>query len=61
MVVRTVAVYLLLTALAAAEDRVHLRSGRFLTGTIVSETETQIVLDVGAGTITLPRTRIVVV
>jgi hypothetical protein len=46
---------LTLLASAQAEDIVHLRNGRMLLGAIVSESETEVVVDVGGGRITLPR------
>ncbi|MHC4931382.1 MAG: hypothetical protein ACYTGV_04235 [Planctomycetota bacterium] len=46
---------LALLAAAQAEDIVHLRNGRMLLGAIVSESETEVVVDVGGGRITLPR------
>jgi len=48
----------LLCALGAAGDLVHLKNGRLLKGTVVEETETAVVVDVGAGRITVARKRI---
>ncbi len=49
---------LVLAVAVVAEERIHLRSGRSLTGRIVSATKDSIVLDLGSGTIELPRTSI---
>jgi len=49
---------LVLAVAAGAEERIHLNSGRSLTGRIVSATKDAIVLDLGSGTIELPRSSI---
>jgi len=49
---------LLATALAAAEDRVHLDHGGALLGRVVSEGPSTVVLEVGAGRLSIARERI---
>ena len=45
----------LLCALGAAGDLVHLKNGRLLKGRVVQETKTAVVVDVGAGRVTVAR------
>ncbi len=49
---------LLLAPFAAAEDLVHLRHGGTLSGRIVAERAGAVVLEIGAGRVTVPRDRI---
>lgn len=49
---------LLLTALPIAADEVFLKNGRVLDGTVVERTDTQVVIDVAAGRLSLPMSMI---
>ncbi|MHC4547253.1 MAG: hypothetical protein ACYTEZ_00630 [Planctomycetota bacterium] len=55
---RAVVAWLLLATTAWAADLVHLHNGGVLEGVVVAETEDHVVLDLGAGRITVPRTSI---
>ena len=48
----------LLAARAPAEDRILLVNGGTLRGTVISESEEEVVIQVGAGKVTLPRSSI---
>jgi len=50
-----VSLFLLVASVARADDLVHLRNGGVLAGTVVEETRDAVVLDLGAGRITVPR------
>jgi len=49
---------LLLSTLAFAGDAVHLLNGRVLRGTVLEETDEEVVIDLGAGKLRVPRTQV---
>ena len=55
---RTLLLPLLLIAVSASADDVYLKGAGKVSGRIVSQTETSIQVDVGAGTITVPMSRV---
>lgn len=54
-------VLLLLASLAVAEDAVHLANGRVLRGTVLEENDEEVVIDMGAGKLRIPRAQVKVV
>jgi hypothetical protein len=56
--VRRLAFLLLLASLAFAGDAVHLANGRVLRGTVLEENDQEIVIDLGAGKLRIPRAQV---
>ena len=55
---RSVLLLLLVCSLAASDDAVHLKNGRLLRGAVVEETDDHVILEMGAGRMTVPRSEI---
>jgi hypothetical protein len=56
--VRRLGILLLFSVAAWAGDAVHLENGRVLRGTVVEESEEEVVIDLGAGRVRIPRRRV---
>jgi hypothetical protein len=56
--VRLPAILLLLAAFAAAGDAVHLANGRVFRGTVLEENDDEVVIDMGAGRLRIPRAHV---
>ncbi|MCK6459363.1 MAG: hypothetical protein L6Q95_05655 [Planctomycetes bacterium] len=55
---RLPAAFLLLATLAIAGDAVHLSNGRVLRGTVLEENDEEVVIDMGAGHLRIPRAQV---
>jgi hypothetical protein len=56
--VRRLAFLLLLASVAIAGDAVHLANGRVLRGTVLEENDEEVVIDMGAGKLRIPRAQV---
>jgi len=55
---RRLGLLLLLASLAVAGDAVHLANGRVLRGTVLEENDDEVVIDMGAGKLRIPRAQV---